>query len=282
MNIDAELVSTVETDVIGLANGCVCCNLRGDLMDAVLAVLERPERPQCVLLEASGVADPMAIAATFNDPDLSHLIRLDSITCVVDAEQVFASPELESLKLWQIAAADLLILNKIDLVTADHRARVRAWLDSRFHRYRLIEASRCDVPLALVLSAGRFDALRFGGEGEGALPRACAGPDCPDHGAHRHRDFSVWSYETDRPLDQEALRQAAGRLPTSIYRCKGVLRTEAAPDRRTILQVVGKRVELRDGGRWDEGMIASRIVAIGAADADDRDALDALFTACRA
>ena len=119
INIDAELVVGIENDgdVINLANGCVCCNVRDDLVAAVTQVMDRDERPEYILLEASGVADPSGIALTFMDESMRDRIRLDSIMCVVDAEQVFAAPEMMELKLRQVAFADLLILNKVDLVT---------------------------------------------------------------------------------------------------------------------------------------------------------------------
>ncbi len=116
INIDADLVVGIESDVISLANGCVCCSIRTDLLEAITNVLDRPERPEYVLLEASGVADPAGIAVTLTDTDLQDRLRLDSITCVMDAEQVFAAPEQMKLKLWQIGFSDLLVLNKVDLV----------------------------------------------------------------------------------------------------------------------------------------------------------------------
>ena len=99
INIDADLVVGVESDVISLANGCVCCSIRDDLLEAVTQVLARPEQPEYVVLEASGVADPAGIAVTFTDAGLRDRIRLDSIICVVDAEQVFTAPEQMKLKL---------------------------------------------------------------------------------------------------------------------------------------------------------------------------------------
>ena len=100
INIDAELVVGVESegDVINLANGCVCCNIRDDLVAAVMQVMTRAERPEYILLEASGVADPSGIALTFMDEGMRDRIRLDSIMCVVDAEQIFAAPEMMELK----------------------------------------------------------------------------------------------------------------------------------------------------------------------------------------
>ena len=119
INIDAELVVGIESegDVINLANGCVCCNIRDDLVAAVTQVMTRPEQPEYILLEASGVADPSGIALTFMDEGMRDRIRLDSIMCVVDAEQIFAAPEMMELKLRQVAFADMLILNKVDLVS---------------------------------------------------------------------------------------------------------------------------------------------------------------------
>jgi hypothetical protein len=127
INIDAELVVGVrsEGDVISLANGCICCNIRDDLVAAVKQVMTRAERPEYVLLEASGVADPSGIALTFMDEDMRDRVRLDSIMCVVDAEQIFAAPEMMELKLRQMAFADMLILNKVDLVALEEIERIR-------------------------------------------------------------------------------------------------------------------------------------------------------------
>jgi G3E family GTPase len=114
INIDAELVVGIENDgdIINLANGCACCNIRDDLVAAVTQVLAHPEQPEYILLEASGVADPSGIALTFMDDDMRQRIRLDSIMWVVDAEQNFAAPEMMELKLRQVAFADMLILAK--------------------------------------------------------------------------------------------------------------------------------------------------------------------------
>ena len=92
INIDAQLVVGVEENMVSLANGCVCCQIRDDLIESVEALLDRPQPVEYILLEASGVAEPSGIAGTFLRSNLRDRIRLDSITCVVDAEQVFAHP----------------------------------------------------------------------------------------------------------------------------------------------------------------------------------------------
>jgi G3E family GTPase len=106
-------------------------------------------------------------------------------------------------------------------------------LDSRMHRYRLIEAVRCDVPEELLLSAGRY----------GVPGRSAAGP----VGAATTRALETWSYETARPFRLRALRTAAARLPAGVYRAKGIVATAGMPDRPVIVQVVGRRVDLSAG-----------------------------------
>jgi G3E family GTPase len=279
INIDADLVVGVESDVISLANGCVCCSIRDDLVEAITSVIARPEQPEYVLLEASGVADPAGIAVTFTDAGFRDRIRLDSITCVIDAEQIFSAPEQMNLKLWQIGCADMVILNKVDLVDHSQIEKIRAWLDDHFHRYRLFETSRCDVPLEILLSCGRFDAVQLE-ETADHDEHGCHDPHClHHHGDHTH-SFSTWSYETDRPLSLEALRTAASRLPVNIYRCKGVIHSADAPDRRAVLQVVGKRVDITLAEEWGERPPNTRIVAIGAHGTVDETVLREKFNQC--
>jgi G3E family GTPase len=97
VNIDADLVVGVKDDVISLANGCICCTIRADLGGTVLDFVNRPEAPGYILLEASGVADPAGISLAFLNAALRDRIRLDGVMCVVDAEQVFAVPEMMNL-----------------------------------------------------------------------------------------------------------------------------------------------------------------------------------------
>ena len=277
INIDAELVVGVESDVISLANGCVCCTIRDDLLAAVIEAIERPEEPEYVLLEASGVADPAGIAATFNSPGLRERIRLDGIVCVVDAEQVFAVPEAMELKLFQMACADIIVLNKVDLVDRTQVALIRRWLDDRFNRYRLIEAKQCDVPLEVVLSAGCLDPMR------GGLDRDAPGEltERDTHGSHDHAmSYETWTYEIERPLALAALREVVTRLPGAVYRVKGIVHAAESRGRRAVLQAVGRRVDISLQDGWGTQVPRTRIVAIGAPGAIDACTLRERFDAC--
>lgn len=283
VNIDAELVVGVESDVVSLANGCICCTIREDLIATVIETINRPERPEYILLEASGVAEPSAICATFTADRLREVLRLDSVLCVVDAEQVFEVPDLMELKIRQMAFADLVILNKVDLVDRPQIDRINEWLESRFHRYRLLEACHGAVPLEILLAAGSFDPTQL----DSAPPVPGEGPGreatC-EHMASTHdhaQMFGTFSYQTTAPLSLEALRHVASHLPAGVYRCKGVIHAAGEPARRAVLQVVGKRVTISLEGGWGDRHPRTQIVAIGAWNSIDREALQQQFDRCR-
>lgn len=274
INIDTELIVGVEDNAISLANGCVCCNIRDDLIETVEMVINRPERPEYILLEASGVADPSGIALTFAIHKFRDRIRLDSIISIVDADQVFAHPEypyVEILKLRQIGFSDMVVLNKVDLVDDVQLQKVRDWINNRMKRVRIVEAVQCDIPLEILLAVGRFDPQQLVESNNGHHH------DHTDHG----QTFSTWSYQTDQPLSLEALNEMIKkRLPGNIYRCKGVVYTAENPERRAVLQVVGRRADVALGEEWGETTPSTQIVAIGAPGSIDNNELTALFEAC--
>ncbi len=300
INIDADLVVGVEDNMISLANGCVCCSIRDDLVESIDQVLERPEAVEYIILEASGVADPMGIAATFIDPDLSDRIRIDSITCVVDAEQVLADSdyyELVRLKLLQIGCADLVILNKVDLTGPEDVNSVRDWIDEQLNRVRIVEASHCDVPLEILLSVGRFDPAQIDFDQNAHDDHHCVVSACT-HEHHpstpqRAKDtpslrtsdhsqaFSTWSYESDRPFSLKALKEMIRKkLPETVYRCKGVIYVVNEPERRAVLQVVGRRADVTLLDKWNGRPPRTRIVAIGTPRSIDAEALKEQFDTC--
>lgn len=273
INIDADLVVGVEDDMISLANGCVCCQVRDDLVEAIDQLLAQPQPVDYVLLEASGVADPGSIYLTFADAKYRERIRVDSIICIVDAEQVFNPDDPEPvalLKLRQIGFADLLIINKTDLASDEQLATVRAWIDSHLNRVRIVEASHCDVPLEILLGVGRFNPQQTAEQAQ--LDHAAS-----DHGAV----FDRWSWETDQPLSLSRLQEMVKtRLPAGIYRCKGVVHSAETPDQRSVLQVVGRRCEIIPERPWHDQTPGTRIVAIGSPGQIDRELLNALFDRC--
>jgi G3E family GTPase len=265
INIDAELVAGVEQNTISLTNGCVCCEVRDDLVDSLEQLLTREEAVDYVILEASGVSDPEGIVMTFLNPRYEGLLRLDSITCIIDAVGIFADGDnerLNLLKLRQIGFADMVVLNKTDLVGPEHIEVIREWIDTQIHRVRIVEAVQCDVPMEILLAAGRFSRT--------ALPASSTVVTGEDgEGEHRHdgddRMFQTWSYESDLPMSIEALRKMVQReLPVAVYRCKGIVFAADSPEKRFALQVVGRRTEVTELDEWGARSPLTQIVAIGA------------------
>lgn len=274
INVDADLVVGLEDDVMSLANGCVCCSIRDDLIETVEAVLARPERPEYIVLEASGVSDPSSIAMTFTDQRFRDMIRLDSLMCLVDAEQLFAAPEQMELKLRQIAFSDMVILNKVDLVDRATVQKVHEWLGSRFRRYRLVEAVNADVPLDILLSVGRFAAAQL----ETEIPDHHEhGPDCGCPGHDHSAQFMTSFLQSERPVPLSGLRDAIKRLPGEVYRVKGFVLSEEDPDHRIVVQVVGKRIDIAREEPWGNRKPETRLVAIGAPGAVSEDMLEDVF-----
>jgi len=289
INVDAELVVDVEDEMISLANGCVCCQIRDDLVQSVADLLGREEPIEYIILEASGVADPASIYMTFVDSAYRDMIRLDSVTAVVDADQVFTydDPDLAKLKLQQIGFADLVILNKVDLASAEGAVKVKRWIEGHFSRVRIVPAIKCDVPLEILLSVGRFDVGRTVTDPTGEASDTEAHDHGHDH-AHDHKHthgsfFSTWSFTNDAPLDRKAFERMIKRqLPANIYRCKGFVHLADAPEHRHVLQVVGRRIELTRDRPWGEEAPRSRIVAIAHKATLDPEHLGELFEDCRA
>jgi len=281
INIDAELIEGVEQNMISLTNGCVCCEIRDDLITSLEQLLVRVDEIDYVILEASGVADPEGIVMTFLAQKYEGLLRLDSITCVVDAEAIFSDGDdaaLSYLKIRQIGYSDLVVLNKVDLVTPTHVEVVREWVGAHLNRVRIVEAVHCDVPLEILLAVGRFDPenmVRQANNINIELGDAAQEP-------HSAGDiFKTWSFETDQPLSLEHLREMVRKeLPASVYRCKGILYSIDNPQKRVTLQIVGRRTEILELDDWGERKPHTKIVAIGSAEEMQPESLTALFESC--
>ncbi|QDT94948.1 CobW family GTP-binding protein [Gimesia aquarii] len=277
INIDAELVEGVEENTINLTNGCVCCEIRDDLVNSLEQLLTREDVIDYVILEASGVADPEGIVMTFLDQRYEKLLRLDSITCIVDAEAIFThadNDDLSALKLRQIGFADMVVLNKVDLVGPEHIEVIGEWIGQHLNRIRIVNAVRCEVPLEILLAVGRFDPAHLKSQKQSLDTKG----DRQKHDAASQM-FETWSFESDQPFSLEALREMVRReLPASVYRCKGIVYISDSRDKRFALQAVGRRTELSELGVWGKATPRTQIVAIGSLiNAED---LNQKFEAC--
>lgn len=272
INIDAALVESVRDATITLTNGCICCEIRDDLVDAIAELLSTTADLDHIVLEASGVADPAGIVLTFLDARYRQLLRVDSITCVVDAEGVFADdhdPALTALKLRQIGFSDLVVLKKTDLVSPIHVAVIRDWIGAHLRRVRIVESTYGQVPLEVLLGTSRFE--------ERPLTSVAGNTRLPA-GVTDMR-YERWSFTSDNAMSRRALETMVQRkLPATVYRCKGIVFTDDAPGRPLVLQIVGRRTALTELNRPAPEAQRTQIVAIGRE--IDATELDQLFAGC--
>jgi G3E family GTPase len=274
LDIDRALIAGETEGVMSLENGCICCSLRDDLVASVTRLLERPDAPRRVLLEASGVADPVPIASTFLAPAFRHRLRLDGVVCVVDAEQALSDPELVPLQLRQIGCSDLVLLNKVDLAGPARTGEVAARIRKEFAGARIFETARCEVPAEILFAATP--------QATGAQARRNAGRGAASAGDHGDR-FDAWSFETDQAFSADALHELARHLPSSVYRAKGIVQLASRgrrPGRRGVLQIVGRRADLVAGRDWAPEDGRSRLVFIGAAGRLQQARLEGLVGGC--
>ena len=270
INIDAKLVVGVEDDTINLANGCICCNIRDDLIGACLGLLQRPEPPDYLIIETSGVSNPLQIANTFLMPELQRILALDSILCVVDCEQFPSlTGEPADLARMQISAADILVLNKTDLVDSDSLENVSTLIRGISSESQVIQAIHGRVPLSLILGVGAS---------EHNHRHLTVSHRHSDHG--QHSDFSTWHWTSDRPLSMHKLRAFFEDLPQTIYRAKGIVYLEELPEYQIILQKVGKRSSLKDGSRWGSETPRTELVMIGIEGSIDENAMRIALEGC--
>src|SRR5262249_58998414 len=118
INIDAELIAGASDGVVSLANGCICCTLEGDLLRALAALLRRDPRPEFIVIETSGVADPADIVRNLMDPLIWQEAPLETVLCVLDATLPVTTLNNDALVRAQLRSADVVALSKVDLVDA--------------------------------------------------------------------------------------------------------------------------------------------------------------------
>jgi G3E family GTPase len=266
VDVDSELIVGVASQKISLANGCVCCEVRDDLLAAIDALLLSGADIDAIVLEASGVAEPLSIARTFVDAASQRRLRLDGIIAVVDAEQLpaqVADPVTSDLVYGQIGCSDLVLLNKIDLADRQRVDAVRAFVTERLDAVRMIETVHADVPLPVLL---------------GARPAGQISMEDPVD--HRHRaGFVSWVYRRERPFAEDSLRDCIARLPGSVYRIKGFVHTTGHPQHRVLVQAVGMRSDIAPFDEWGAADPVSMLVIV-AGRVVDRCAVDAALDAC--
>jgi G3E family GTPase len=282
INIDSQMIVSVEGSTVSLSNGCICCTINEDFLKETLALLDRPDPPEYIIVETSGVSDPIDVALTFK---AIPRVRIDSILTVIDTEQILdLSKENEILALNQIGTADIVLLNKVDLVDDQQRQKVRQFVTKIAPRARILETAYANAPLEVLLDVGLYSGLNPSVHQPQDVHVHEVGTHHHDHPHHDHSlIFDTWSWTSYEPLNARAVQQMVDQLPNSIYRAKGFLYLIESPYRAGVLQVVGKRANLTYLGQmWEDQTPYSQLVFIGAHGSINPDDMQRRLEACLA
>ncbi len=161
IGIDNELIISSDDSMVELNNGCICCTINEDLIQAVYKVLERPEKIDYLVVETTGLADPLPVALTFLGTELREMTRLDSIVTMVDCANFSLDLFNSQAALSQITYGDIIVLNKTDLVDEADVDSLEIRIRDMKQGARILRTSKSQVPLPLILSVGLFESDKY-------------------------------------------------------------------------------------------------------------------------
>lgn len=281
IGIDNDLVVSTSDDIVELSNGCICCSINGELLETVDRILEQSRDLDYLVVETTGLADPLPVAMTFLGSELRDQTRLDSIITLIDAENFSEEILASEVGRSQVIYGDILLLNKTDLVDA---ARLEA-IESRLREVktdaRILRSEKGEVPLPLLLSVGLFESDRVVSAAEDHDHGHSHTHD-HDHGhdhGHRHshdhghnhehesadhlaiEGFTSLSFRSDGPFGLRKFQNFLdNQLPESVFRAKGILWFNES-ERRHVFHLAGKRFSIDDSD-WT-GERKNQLVLIG-------------------
>ena len=296
IGIDNDLIVGADEEVFEMNNGCICCTVRGDLVRIISGLMRRKGKFDAIIVETTGLADPAPVAQTFFvDEDVQKNARLDAVVTVADAkwlsDRLKDAPEAKN----QIAFADVIVLNKTDLVTKPELAEVEARIRAINPYARLHRTERCQIAISDVLERGAFDLDRIL-EIEPEFLNAGDDHDHHhdhDHGHdhHHHHDHGLKHYHdeemqslslrSDKPLDPSKFMPWLQNLVQieggKILRSKGILAFQDDDD-RYVFQGVHMVMDGREDAPWGAAERSNTLVFIGRN--LDREKLTDGFKAC--
>jgi G3E family GTPase len=272
IGIDNDLVVSTSADMVELSNGCICCTINGELLEAVERILNRPEPLDYLVVETTGLADPLPVAMTFLGSELRDQTRLDSIITLVDAENCNARVFESEVGRSQIIYGDILLLNKTDLVSPERVNELEDNLRSIKKDARILHSVKGNVPLPLLMSVGLFESDRVATKSDHEHDHRHSHHE-HDHGHHGHghdhhhayhldiEGYTSLSFSSDGPFSLRKFQNFLdNQLPESVFRAKGILWFNES-EKRHIFHLAGKRFSIDDSD-WD-GERKNQLVLIG-------------------
>jgi len=291
IGIDNDLIIEGSEDMIELNNGCICCSINGELLNTVSKVLERAEKLDYLIVETTGLADPLPVAMTFAAGDLREKVRLDSIITDIDGENFDFEISNSSVAYSQILYGDILLLNKSDLVNEEQLKTIEKFINNIKKEPRILRSTNSEVALQTILSVGLFETDTFQlvnnkeNLGDNSHDHSSHSHDhsshshdhsshshdhsshSHDHSSHSHdlinniEGFTSVSYETFEPFSLRKFQYFLdNQISQNVFRAKGILWFMES-ERKHIFHLSGKRFSL-DDEEWTKEK-SNKIVLIG-------------------
>lgn len=267
INIDSHFLISMDEDMVELNNGCICCTINDNLVEAVYRVLERSDRVDYMIVETTGVADPLPIILTFLGNELRELTRLDSIITMVDAE-TFTPEHFDSeVAFKQINYADITILNKTDLASSEQIKNLENYIYNVKQGARILHAKKAQLPLPLILDVGYNDPKQYSNLVEENKNKE--NHEDPHHHHSHHHDshldndgFVSISFTSNRPFYVEKLENfLQEKLPKNVFRAKGILWFHETDHCCHIFQLSGPRFDIHAEEWYSE--VKNQLILIG-------------------
>jgi G3E family GTPase len=258
INIDANLIASHDGETLNLANGCICCSLADGFMQALARLSHRGDEIDHVIVEASGVSDPVKIGQY---GAILHY-ALDGVIVLADAEQVRAKAAdkyVGDTVVRQLRGADLLVLNKVDLVSPEVLADVRTWLDEIAPGVRIVETSYGRLPTSILFGAH----LPHSESSLTVVDDLSAQVDAEAQDALHSHAYETWTFTRAEPITESDLRTMLESLPDGVLRAKGFVYLAEDTAYRHVLQLVGKRWTLSQDVPWGDSEPQTSLVFIG-------------------
>ncbi len=282
VNVDERLISkeaqiTDSSSLVPLTNGCICCTLKSDMVQQIENLM-KTGKFDYIMIEASGVCEPMPIAQAIETIEIG---RLDNVVGVVDASRLVEEfdggnallkndvdeEDIESLLIQQIEFCSTLIVNKRDLVSDEQMKKVRAVINKLQPSVKVIETTRCDVPVEEIIGTNRFDfetvyaSAGWVAELEKHEHEHDEDEDGHEHHEHHHEhkhegddedEYGIGSfvYYRRKPFDRIKLDQYANNWPRSIIRSKGVVWFSDEDEMAYVLETSGRQIQAGYSGQW--------------------------------
>ncbi len=276
INIDSQLLISTDDDMMELSNGCICCTINDGLVDAVYRILERDERIDYMVIETTGVADPLPIILTFLGTELKDLTNIDSILTLIDAE-TFNSEHFQSeAALKQITYGDIILLNKTDLVGEEKLVELESFIKETKAGAKILRTSYGEVALPLILDVELTPKDEYSSlieednhEHHHHHHEHHHEHHHHDHEHHHHHSnhlendgFVSISFQSDRPFDVYKFETFLNeKMPENVFRAKGILWFRDS-ELRHIFQLSGPRYQL-NADEWSTTKRQNQLVFIG-------------------